>query len=131
MAGDQHLGRPVRDEHHHALGGQSAAEIVEEIDRGDVGPVQILEEQHQWLDARDLGQQRAQLALHPLLRRALHVITDLLGRGALGRQRRDLHEPDRSDLPHHPVERIGRPSMKQVVQRLEHRQVGFSAGEPL
>ena len=44
-----------------------------------------------------------QLALHPLLRRALHVVTDLLGRGALGRERRDLDVPVGAIVPHHPA----------------------------
>ena len=93
--------------------------------------MQIFEKQYERLDPRDLSQQRAQFALHPLLRRALHIVADLLRRRALGRERRDLHEPDRRNLPHHPVEGIGRAAVQQIVERFEDRQIRFRAREPL
>ena len=84
-------------------------------------------------DARDVLEERAELALHPLLRcrsgvdRAARAIDDLFDR-----PRRHLQVPGRRDGLHHGVdERLAAGPVQQAVERFEDRQVGFRARQPL
>ena len=58
LAGD-HFRRPVRREHEDAQVGEALGQVVEHVDRGDVGPVQIVQEEHERPRARNGFEQRA------------------------------------------------------------------------
>ena len=74
---DRHVGWAVCHEDQQAHAVEAAGEIIQHVDRRGVGPVQILQEQHEWADPRHVQEVGGKLALHPLLRRALDVFPDL------------------------------------------------------
>ena len=68
MLRERHVGRAVARHDHQPQVRQPAGQVVQDVDRRDVGPVQVVDEEHQRALPRDLLQERAELALHPLLR---------------------------------------------------------------
>ena len=74
VARDGHVRGPVGDEHQQPHAVEAAGQVVQHVDRRRVGPVQILEEEHERADARHVLEVGGELALHPLLRRALDVL---------------------------------------------------------
>ena len=81
-------------QHAHAL--EAPAQVVQQIDRGDVRPMEVVEEHDQRPDARDLLEQRGQLALDALLRRAAHVGPSCSTVEPSGDSRRDVEVPGRA-----------------------------------
>ena len=67
MLRQRHVRGPVGRQHEHAHLVEAAGQIVQHVDRRDVGPMQIVEEQHERPQPRRFEEQRAELALHPLL----------------------------------------------------------------
>ena len=81
--------------------------------------------------AREMSwKQRADLALHPLLRRRQRVVAQLRHRRFLDRPRRHLQIPGRRHRLHQGLERFAAGPVQQAVERLEDRQVGLGAGQP-
>ena len=83
---DGHVRGPVGDEYENPHAVEPAGQVVQHVDGRRVGPVQILDEEHQRTDARHVLEVGGELALHPFLGRALHVLADVRGRRALGRE---------------------------------------------
>lgn len=121
----RHFRRPVRREHEHAHIGEAAREIVQQIDRRDVGPVQVVEEQNDRLRPRQVLEERAELALQPLLRRRLHLGSNLGDGRLVAHAGGDLQVPGRRHGLQQLMNRLLDLPMEQAVHRVENREVGL------
>lgn len=65
---DQQLGEPVCGDDEQAYRIEARCQISQHIDRREVRPVQIVDEDYDWLITGDLLEERAQLPLEPFLR---------------------------------------------------------------
>ena len=79
----------------------------------------------------DLFEQRADLALEPLLRAADGFRGQPRGRGVVVRRRHELRVPARGERADQPRQAPELLVLLQAVERFEHGQVGFAAGQPL
>jgi hypothetical protein len=95
----------------------------DEVERRVVGPVQVLEYEHDRRRRRDGVERLEHLAQHPRAGRALRAIADGVGRLALAEQPRQLHEPSRRALRQRRHDRVAGRSARKRAERLEHRHV--------
>ena len=127
----RHIGRPVRRQHEQPHLVEAAGQIVQHVDRGHVRPVEIVEKQDERTQPRGLLQQRAELALHALLRHRrcvlAHAREGVLARGHM----RDLHVPGGRDGLDQRMHRAPRRLVQQVIECLENRQIRLRTGKPL
>ena len=82
----------------------------------------VLEEQHERPLARELVEDRHQFALEALLRVPAHLDLAPL---------RNLRVPRRPDRLQQPRDGLAAGPVEQTVERLQEREVGFGAGEPI
>ncbi|HEY3158589.1 MAG TPA: hypothetical protein VGJ78_06485 [Vicinamibacterales bacterium] len=129
MLADRQISRSVRDEDKSAQLREFWREIAEQIDRRDVGPLDVVEEQHHWARARQLLQESRHFAHQALGRPASGVGEQSGGRRFVGGHGRNLDIPARSDLLHQRGN--GRIALEQAVERFEKRQVRLSARQAL
>ena len=121
------VGEYQQQSHRRAL----AANISQQIHGRRIGPVQIVQEQHQRLEARHLLKEGGQLAFEALLRGHLGILPHARKRGVVRHQRRELHVPGRGHDLHHLCDRVAARAVEQAVERFQKRQIGFAAGQAL
>ncbi|MCG3159457.1 MAG: hypothetical protein JMDDDDMK_00446 [Acidobacteria bacterium] len=134
MFGEQHIRRPIGHDNQHAQRIELPGEKTQQINRRDIGPMQIVKEHHERLRLSNGGQKARQFALHSFLRSGFDFGKQPRGFVALAGKRRDLRIPRRRKLLHFldvgQVTNLPHISSQQTFQRFEQRQVGFSSGEP-
>ena len=91
--------------------------------------MQIIEEQDQRPQARDLQQERAQLAFHPLLRSGFDFREQLHRLCTATGQRHHLRVPGRRNLLHYSGGCRIAAALQQTLERFKQRQIGFRASE--
>ena len=74
MLRERHVRGPVGRQHEQPHLVEAAGQIVQHVDRGDVRPMQIVEEQDERAQPRRFQEERAELALHPFLRHGGRVL---------------------------------------------------------
>lgn len=118
MARLRQLGGPMGDDDEHAHRTQSVGKVAEQIDRRGIGPVEVVEEEHDRVEARRFVEQRGHLPLHPACRTRPRLV-----RGPLGLIARasDLRVPVRRHGPGQPRQAAVRLGAQQRVERLERR----------
>ena len=122
MLREGHVGCAVAEHDHEPQIRQPAGQVVEDVDRRHICPVQVVDEEHQRAQPRDLLQQRAELALHALLRSDRRALAQLSERCRVGRIRGHLHVPRRCERLDQRIERGPVASVHEAVEHLEHRQ---------
>ena len=130
MLRERHVRGPVGRQHEQPHLVEAAGQIVQHVDR-DVRPMQIVEEQDERAQLRRFQEERAELALHPLLRHGRRVLAHARHGVLAGFRVRHLHAPRRRDGLDERGHRAPRRLVQQAVERLEHGQDAFGAGEPL
>jgi hypothetical protein len=93
MLAERHVGGPVGRQHEQSHLIQPPGEIVQHVDGRDIGPVEIVEKQHERPQSRRLLQECAKLALHPFLRDGGRLFPHAREGVLTGRRVRDLHVP--------------------------------------
>ena len=131
MLRERHVRGPVGRQHEQPHLVEAAGQIVQHVDRGDVRPVQIVEEQDERAQLRRFQQERAELALHSLLRHGRRVLAHARDGVLAGFRMRHLHVPGRRDGLDERGHRAPRRLVQQAVERFEQGQVRLGAGEPL
>ena len=137
----RHVGGPIRrhDEQSHLI--EAARKVVQHVDRGHVRPLQVVEKEDERTQPGRFLQQGAELALHPFLRQRGRFLAHARDRVVAAFRMRNLNVPTRRDGLDQRVHRAPRRrsmipppagiSMEQVVERLEKRQIGLRARQPL
>lgn len=119
------LGGAVGPDHQQPCRFAALREHREQIDGGRVGPVQVLEYEHQG----DVGRQRfdegGELAQHALGSHGLQRLPQRL-LIAVADQPGDLRQPRRRDTAEQPRQAAGVGPVRQPLQRLDHRQICFT-----
>ena len=131
MLGQRHFRRPVGRQDEHAHVGKSAGQVVQDVDRRDIGPVQVVEEEDDRSRPRDVLEVGADLALHALLRGGQRLDAQVCQRRFLDRPRRHLQVPGRSHRLHQGLEGLAAGPVQQAVERFENGQIRFGACQPL
>ena len=131
MLRERHVRRPVGRQHEQPHLAEAAGQIVQHVDRGDVRPMQVVEEEDERPQLRRFQQERAELALHSFLRHGGRVLAHPRDRVLAGFRMRHLHVPRRRDGLDERGHRAPRRLVQQAVERLEQGQIRLGAGEPL
>ena len=125
MLVQRQIRRPVADEKQQPERRQFFREVAQQIDRREIGPVHVVEEEHDGAGARQLTEQRDHLPHQPVGGAGRRIG----GQPDLGGCRRDLCHPPRGAAVHQRSH--GRVARHQPFQRLEKRQVCFRARQAL
>ena len=125
------LRRPRGHDQQHPHVVDPARQVAEKIRRRRIGPVHVVEAEDDGLHPRDLLEERADLALEPLLRSARGVGRQAARRRIVLRRRHDLRVPAGRQRAHQPRQAAELFVVLKAVEHLEHRQVGFAAGQAL
>ena len=105
----------------------AAQERREQVERRVVGPVQVLEHEHERRRGAERVERLEHLAQHPRARRALRGVADRLGPGpGLVEQPRQLDQPGRRALRERADDRVALRTARQLAERLQHRHVGLA-----
>ena len=106
-------------------------QVPDEVSRRRIGPVHVVEPEHDRLHPSGFFEQRRDLALEPLLRPARGFGGQpRRGRIVLGR-RHELRVPARRERADEAREAAKLLALLQAFERLEYGQVSLASGEPL
>ena len=111
------LGVAVRAEQQRAARLRRPDEVLEQLERRAVGPVQVVEHEHQRRLRADLAEQRGD-GVEEAQAAAVRVVAARSRPGVVGRRRAELAEQDPE---------IGRAHAEPLAQRLERRAGGPAA----
>jgi hypothetical protein len=117
------VGRPVGAEHEQPGGLAAAQERVEQVQRGVVGPVQVLQHEHERGGGTRCVERLEHLAQHARLRGALGAVADGLRVRCLVEQPGQLDEPGRRALGEDGQDGVAVRAADQLAERLEDRHV--------
>ena len=98
----------------------------DQVERGVVGPVQVLEHKHDRRRAADRVERLEHLAQHARAGRSLGALAHRLGGRAFAEQPRQLDEPGRGALGQRGDDRLAGGAARQRTERLEHGHVGLA-----
>ena len=116
-------GRPERADQQQPGGLATAQQRRDQVERGVVGPVQVLEHQDHRRGGAERVERLEHLAQHPRPRRALGGVADRHAHGPGLEQPRELDQPGRRALRQHADDRVPLRAARELAQRLQHRQV--------
>ena len=121
------LARPVRRDQRDALPVEVRHHVGQQVERGRVGPVNVLEEHHEGPHHGELLEQGHELALETLLRLCLLLLQTAGG----GRQHAELQIPARRERLHEAGDGLARRAAHEALERLEKGKVRLRSRQSL